>query len=369
MEALGVQTKPDRLTSEKVPSGRGKIDNIQGLRGIAVLLVLLYHLGKYEHRLFTDNALLPAFTEFGKSGVDLFFVISGIVMMTITAGRFSRPGAAPTFFLRRAARIYPIYWFFTLLYLPVYVFRPELMNRLEGTQGISLVSSFFLFPHQSVPLLGQGWTLIHEMYFYVGFALILLRPEREKLRWVLLWGFLILTSLLLIPDGVLSFPVVRLVTHPLTFEFLTGCLIAMLVARGEQRWSMPLLIAGGVTFLISAALPQTWPRVWLFLLPAALLGYGALVTEARGQFLFPRWLRWIGDISYSLYLSHMLSLSVVKKLVTMSGLAAGIGNVAFIVGGTVFAVTIAGLSYYLIEKPLLKHAYTIVGRFVPRKLT
>ena len=367
MEAPSVQTTPLTVSCETPRPVRSKIDNIQGLRGIAVLLVLLYHLGKYEHRLFGNSSILPAFTEFGKSGVDLFFVISGIVMMTITAGRFSKPGTSQAFFTRRAARIYPLYWFFTLLYLPVYLFRPELMNRLEGTEGISLVASFFLFPHESVPLLGQGWTLIHEMYFYVGFALIMLRPEGEKMRWVALWGVTILGAHLLLPLGVLTHPIVELVAHPLTFEFLAGCLIAWLVSRGERRWSMPLLIAGGITFLISAALPQTWPRVWLFLLPAGLLGYGGLVTEARGQFLFPRWLRWVGDVSYSLYLSHMLTLSVVKKAVTIAGLPAGLGNFVFILGGTMACLIVAGLSYYFIEKPLLNRAYIVAGWFVQRR--
>jgi len=90
-----------------------KIQNIQALRGIAVIAVVFSHLVIIEKKYGGSETILPEFLLFGKFGVDLFFVISGFIMVTITRSKFQIPREALKFFYRRVARIYPLYWFYS----------------------------------------------------------------------------------------------------------------------------------------------------------------------------------------------------------------------------------------------------------------
>lgn len=344
-----------------------KIENIQALRGVAILLVLFYHIAKYEERLFDGAAWLHAVTHVGRAGVDLFFVISGFVMATITRGRFQRPDGARTFLLRRAVRIYPIYWFYTLAYLPFFLFRPDLMNRLEGSGSISLWRSVLLFPHTQTPLVGQGWTLVYEMFFYIMFGLLLFRPEREKVRILLSWAALLLGGYFLCAwtGTSLQSPTLLLVTSLMTLEFIAGCLIAELVDSGRQSCSVPAIFLGLGGFVLTLALPSEWNRVWLYLLPAGLLVYGAVAVEARRQFRFPLPLRFVGDISYSLYLSHMIPILLVNKAFRTMNLASSPGNhLMFICIAAAGAIAFGTGSYYWVEKPLLRWFHAVIPKWI-----
>jgi exopolysaccharide production protein ExoZ len=342
-----------------------KIENLQALRGVAILLVLFYHIAKYEERLFGGDAWLHAATYVGRAGVDLFFVISGFVMATITRGCFQKPDGVRTFLLRRAGRIYPIYWFYTLVYLPFFLFRPDLMNRVEGGGNISLWRSALLFPHTHAPLVGQGWTLVHEIFFYIMFGLLLFRPEREKTRILVGWAALLLGGYFLCVWSGASFqsPTLLLVTSLMTLEFIAGCLIAELVQSGRQSFSIAAIFLGLGGFMLTLALPSEWNRVWLYLLPAGLLVYGAVAVEAQRQFCFPLSLRFIGDISYSLYLSHMIPILLVNKAFRALNLAHSQGNhLMFICVAAMGAIAFGAASYYWVEKPILRWSYAVAPK-------
>ncbi|MEW6756106.1 MAG: acyltransferase family protein, partial [Candidatus Latescibacterota bacterium] len=107
--------------SGQPPSRRETLDNVQALRGVAVLLVLLFHLHGLESGFVEGVRLLPDLCRAGRGGVDLFFVISGLVMVVSTRGRCGQPGEPRRFLLRRALRIYPVYWVYSLLTLSVYL--------------------------------------------------------------------------------------------------------------------------------------------------------------------------------------------------------------------------------------------------------
>src|ERR1700737_3097284 len=86
--------------------------NIQALRAVAALIVVVFHLSYIESKYFPSHFVPAILGNCGMAGVDLFFVISGFVMMTVSSGHFGRSGAASDFLLRRAVRIYPVYWFY-----------------------------------------------------------------------------------------------------------------------------------------------------------------------------------------------------------------------------------------------------------------
>ena len=132
---------------EKSP-GR-KIVNIQALRGIAVLLVVAYHLTKIEAKYGHGERLLTTLATIGMSGVDLFFVISGFVMVTVTRGWFRKDGALAHFLYHRFKRIYPIYWFYSLLILAIFLLKPDMVNSSQGG-NVNIISSFLLLPQNQL---------------------------------------------------------------------------------------------------------------------------------------------------------------------------------------------------------------------------
>jgi peptidoglycan/LPS O-acetylase OafA/YrhL len=92
-----------------------KLRSIQALRGVAVLSVVAFHALSIEQKYSGGDLLFPDFLRLGQSGVDLFFVISGFVMVTVTKGRFGPNGERMRFLWGRLTRIYPTYWFYFFL--------------------------------------------------------------------------------------------------------------------------------------------------------------------------------------------------------------------------------------------------------------
>lgn len=346
------------------------IKSIQGLRAIAALAVLLAHATQIEDR-FLSDPLLPAQGFYGVSGVDLFFVISGFVMVhvtrTVDGAGIGQLGA---FLYARVTRIYPPYWLFTLFAIAAYALEPAEANRSLG--DVNLIGSFLLWPTEQLPVLSVGWTLIHEMYFYLVFALVLAAPR----RWLpaLLLGWFALIGLGTGLGAQNAGPVIALITHPMTAEFILGALIGFFIQPLSQRtpawlaWSV--LALGVVGFLAGSAhyglqppaegalvvLPDLgWGRVIYWGLPSALVLYGAVCLELSGRLNTPRWLMTLGDWSYALYLCHLL---VVTGLgVAWARFAPDLGrfdNLVLIAAMFAASILVAALAYYGVERPVLK---------------
>ena len=122
-----------------------KLLNIQALRGVAVISVVLFHLVTIEKKYGGPKTFLPDIFNFGMFGVDLFFVISGFVMIAVTRGKFQNTKQAIRFLYRRASRIYPTYWVYSILVLMVFWFNPTLVNSSQGNQ-VDILASFLLIP-------------------------------------------------------------------------------------------------------------------------------------------------------------------------------------------------------------------------------
>jgi peptidoglycan/LPS O-acetylase OafA/YrhL len=162
-----------------------KIENIQDLRGVAILFVVMLHLLAMEQKYGHGDRLLSDFFTLGASGVDLFFVISGMVMVTATRGLFQRPPAIAQFFYNRLSRVYPLYWIFSLPVLAIYLVRPEMVNASQGIKSIFLSHSCYC--RRIYCLLAVGWALIHVIYFTVC-SRFDVRSE-SNLQILILWSF------------------------------------------------------------------------------------------------------------------------------------------------------------------------------------
>ena len=212
-----------------------KFENIQALRGVAVLLVVLCHLQIIEQKYSHSQIVLPDWLSYGIAGVDLFFVISGFVIATVTRGQFQSLPAAGHFIFQRVTRIYPPYWFYSTIVLIIWWYKPELVNSAQGNQ-VNVLASFLIIPQDLLPLVMVGWTLIHEMYFYLVITVFLpVVPERAFPVFLGLWALIVIagSSFFIINFSSDYHATVQVIFNPLTFDFIGGAAMALL--RGMEK--------------------------------------------------------------------------------------------------------------------------------------
>ena len=242
----------------------------------------------------------------GAAGVDVFFVISGLVM-TLSAQRLERSArGAWTFLKRRIERIVPLYWMATTAKVLLALALPTLAVNAIGTPW-HVVASYLFIPSLSPaytmePMLVVGWTLEIEMLFYVFYAAALLL--RVSPWWTVVPAF----ALLAVARVGTTLPNSKLLvwSSPLNVEFLWGMALGACVLRGRflAPWaSMVCAGAGVVLLLMPWGFPDAWrPIVWG--LPATAIVAGALGLEGRFGGAVPAFALRMGDASYSIYLSH-----------------------------------------------------------------
>lgn len=345
----------------------GRILGIQALRALAACLVLLSHIHYIEARDHGD-AITPLFLLYGYSGVDLFFVISGFVMVLVTRGRLGHAHQAGAFLFSRMARIYPTYWLFCALAACAFAVTGSLAMKLEAG---NIPASLMLWPQHAQMFLGIAWTLAHEMYFYFVFTLLILAPARF-LPWLLaLWAALVLAGQALGAGGA-STPVAH-VFDPLTLEFIAGAFVGLLATSGRRLWPH-LSLALGLTGLVAGmaligpdqatgAITDNWPRTLVFTLPCALIVYGAVGLELDHGWRAPGWAVRLGDWSYSLYLGHFLVISALSRLwVPVSNPGSLIDNAAAAAVMVAASITIAWAAFRWFETPVIGAAATARAR-------
>jgi len=333
------------------------IVSIQALRAVAAISVALLHFNAVALMLVgTADAPLVLYPL--ASGVDLFFVISGFVMVYSSEPLFAATGGSTTFFMRRLARIVPLYWLTTAIAIP--------LMSLPVTWG-TVVQSYFFIPYlqpngNMTPLHGVGWTLNFEMFFYLTFAVALSLPRRiaVPLLSAVLCVAVILGSLLS-P----SFAPLRYWSDPIILEFVFGMLIA-LVYR-QQRALLPmwarlcLITASAATvWLFAPRMPPSGYRALEWGLPAAMMVAASVLGHQRAwSGLTATIAKKLGDASYSIYLIHPLVGAPIfllwhdnlGYLGHLDHRVVSVGRFAFMVAGFVFMIVLSMGTYRYLEKP------------------
>ncbi len=348
------------------------------LRGAAALLVLLAHLVGAERDYGGGGAILPGFLEMGVTGVDLFFLISGFVMVYVT--QTPSPAGGPfrqsaDFLLRRATRIYPLYWLVTLALLGLYAGKRLLFG--EDTELPSLVASFLLWPDRAYPVIPVGWTLIHEMYFYLVFSVIIL--FKRPLLPLLLFGWFLIILAAGIWSDPSSSPLTSVTLSALTVEFLAGAALALIFTNGRIRGggAAVLLALAWLVVLLGPLAASLYPdavadhtvRTLIFTGPYALLLFGCVGLEKAGRLNLPEWSIKLGDMSYALYLVHIPVLLVVGRLLSPY---AGPGIADNLVMVPVFLVSCLFVAYGVhrwVEKPIIVIARHRLARWAPQPVS
>ncbi len=301
------------MTVEPSPSRSAPLLSLQVLRAVAALCVLLHHAGYDADRMAAETRRAPIdldrIVDLG-FGVHLFFVISGFIMLRTARGFGSWRGAL-VFLTRRCVRVVPLYWLLTTLVLVGAAVAPTLLNSEFGGAGWVLGSYLFIPIARGSgainPVLGQGWTLDYEMYFYGLFAVAMLLPRRAAVPALAaaLVGLVALGRTVLPP-----FAAMGVWTDGLLLEFLFGLALAVAAERGGR---LGPLAAGAAVLAGVVAVVALGPLSGHFEGWAPWLREGVPATlVVGGCVLGPRWragrlvvaLAVLGDASYSLYLSH-----------------------------------------------------------------
>ena len=274
--------------------------SIQVLRACAASMVLLAHQWQALEQVGAPDAI-PNWVA-GAFGVDLFFVISGFIMVYTSEPLFGRRDASRIFIGRRLLRIVPLYWALTILFVIGWLFW---FGQLpEHSSWREVLSSLLFFPTAQSPVLGQGWTLNYEMFFYCLFALaIVLR--REIAVGVLTVVLFALTAL------PFTDPPMSVWGSSLVWEFAFGMWIGLAHRAGWR-------IAPALAIVVSIGAFA----VALYLFNIDFAGVGRAVAWGVPAFLIvgsfalsrvdlgkPRVVAGIvalGDASYALYLVHAL---------------------------------------------------------------
>jgi exopolysaccharide production protein ExoZ len=331
--------------------------SIQALRAVAALLVF------WGHAINAVNLEVAA--EFpplyGPFGVDLFFVISGFVMVYSSEGLFGRPGAPIKFFARRLARIVPIYWAATAIL--VWFVVPYASTK-------AVLGSLLFAPHipSEAPLLFVGWTLVFEMFFYTVFAIALLAQR----RFVVVAGAsvcLVAFSVVFGPStpGLWTHPPaasgITYLADPVIIEFVFGMMIALVYRAGGRLpiWATISAIIVALIWLV-ATIPSLSRPYSAGIAAALIVGGMALSSTSSPKGALIRGVVFFGDISYALYCTHLLSFSFVAWIVAK--LAIGpIGDALTYMGVMLTTgLVIAAGTYLLFEKPTTNFLKRLIER-------
>jgi len=346
--------------------GSRALTSIQILRAVAALGVLFHHTA---HEVAAKTGVTVPFGELvvGAGGVDLFFVISGFVMVYASERLFAQPGATRVFFLRRLARIVPLYWAATAILVGyIYVAHRIFPPPFVTTEGV--IASFLFIPYPlpsglMAPVHALGWTLNYEMFFYAVFALAIMLPRRSAI-FVISALFALLVALgLLVP---LRQPFAFWFS-PIILEFCFGMFIALAWpdSRRLPRWASLSLIAAA---LAAYAVSALWGPVvaWRALewgvpgamLVAALALARAEVTQAPGP--VARAFVFLGDASYSLYLVHAIVIPGVRRV--MPSLDTPLMPWLYALALIGASIAAACLSYLWFERPITRALQRWIGR-------
>ena len=331
------------------------VASIQMLRAVAALGVVALHVGHEGATRLGARNPLPDFS-LGAAGVDLFFVISGFIMVYASDALFARAGAPGHFFTRRLARIVPLYWAATAAALVCFVlFRYA--GALEQLTWQTLAASLVFLPWPRpdgliLPVHMLGWTLNYEMFFYLVFALALTLTRRNAV-----FAVTALFLALAIAGRAFALPQpFAFWCDPVILEFCFGMLIALAWREGARlpRGAAAMLVIAGFAALALGTRTGGWPRLVLWGLPAAAIVAGAVLGGPRAPGPIARALVFLGDASYSIYLVHWLAILALTALVAYLRLDIAAAPWTYLAAQALFALAASVAVYLAYEQPVTR---------------
>jgi exopolysaccharide production protein ExoZ len=339
--------------AEAVSPSSPTIPAIQFLRALAATAVVVVHVRADSLEKISSPGFLPASLDLGHAGVDLFFVISGFVMVYSSESLFGRPHGSVAFLSRRIARIVPLYWLMTSIMLAYVLARG--FGPSDASPQLALASYFFIpywRPSGVIdPLYGIGWTLNYEMFFYAIFAAALTARREIAVAGVAV-TFAAFAAIIPALDFVPA--QVAYLANPLILEFVFGMGIAMAYRAGVR-----LSAAIAIVLVVAAIGELAWTRSdwgiglprWIgFGIPAAAIA--SALTLFNGRLSFSPAVEKLGDASYALYLCHPALISVARAFSNNGYLAPAAAPWLYLAGCVAVCVVASLVVHRFVEKPM-----------------
>jgi exopolysaccharide production protein ExoZ len=349
---------------ERTEPGTEEFVSIQVLRALAALVVVMVHIPTEITYGLKWGTPIPVVIT-GGAAADLFFVISGFVIVYACQPLFGQSDAPRIFLLRRLARVVPLYWLTSALILGVILLSyRDLATAVHSTGSVLASFAMISYPRPGgviFPLNPPGWTMPYEMFFYAVFAgAILLSRTRAVLAVTLLFAVLVLIGRLVsLPQPFASW------CDPVMFDFCFGMLVALVYRAGvrlPRAASYALLLAAMAAYAASATWgPYVEWRVLEWGVPGAcVLAAFVLRPQPEAPGRLTRAFAFLGDASYSLYLTHYLVLPIPRRILSrIIEIPYMPWTLAVLL--LVFAVLAAICVHLLFERPLTRMLYRWIG--------
>lgn len=365
----------------------GVIPALDGLRGVAIILVMLHHF-TYHRPTAGIDGLIGDVLFFGWAGVDLFFVLSGFLITGILLDTRDSGRYFSTFYARRILRIFPLYYlvlFLALIVLPTF---PAVNQVLMEQQDASIelppqwpywlyLTNFSIVERGWVHWVDVAWSLAIEEHFYLVWPLVIWWCPPRLVAW-LCTAIFVAEVFARSYARAIDMPVLPI--YIVTWFRLDGLVIGALLAVAQRRGIMPALnrlvpvvVIAGIAGLVAVTIlgGHTWwwnRRMQQFGYSLIAVVAGAMLVSAISRpadSLWPRilsagWLRAFGKYSYCLYLIHLPVMRAVREYVfdpgdyEMLAIAPWIGQVLFYPVAAAPAFALAWLSWRWFEAPILR---------------
>ena len=357
---------------------RGHIAELDGLRALAVMLVLLVHFGPHA----SIGSLLWKIESIGWIGVDLFFVLSGFLITGILLDTREEKLYYKNFYLRRALRVFPLYYVVIVLGLAIQIAWHDesiIHNLYETSWFVVYLGNIHAVFKNHPPLatfLGPFWSLQIEEQFYLIFPFLVRNLRQKALFWMLVcvvvlsgplrWGLYLLS-----PHREL----LQYTTLPCRMDGLAlGALLALRVRMSQWRIRPATVTLGAAGLLSGLFIYLSWggyvwssPRIRTFGYSIAALAFASAllwVLRFRGGWQ-TGWLRiaplqYLGKISYGIYLLQALIFMLIRKISTHFGIKSFVESDWHSTTWTHFLLLVviivlsASLSWCFLERPISK---------------
>ncbi len=329
---------------------REKIYGIQYCRAVAAIFVVLYHVGTTAEA-YNRESIFSLLFNYGKYGVDFFFVISGFIIFNAHFEDIGVKGKSIIYLKKRFFRIYPIY--FIILTIKVLIFICLSIQIPENQRSFAyFLNSYLLLPLENqYPFLSVAWTLSFEITFYTYFLLAMKMQKRTFFLLTLGW------MLLIIFYNIINLKYNFILNHLLNsynIEFIIG-VFASLIYREKKFLNIGLKVVV-IIFLLFLFIEKTESDLLMRMVLGSCFGiivllsaYVSRITKISHSNVIDKTLLSIGNASYSIYLVHTLVITAIYK--TLINLI-NIDYLGFVT--LIFSLIIGIALWKFIESPLLK---------------
>lgn len=322
------------------------------LRGVAVLLVMLFH-ASHDVQSFP----MASYTAFGWAGVDLFFVLSGFLITGILLDTRDRTRYFTNFYARRVLRIWPLYFaLLGVMFLAVRLLVPRwgesaMQNAKPAWAFVLFLQNLVIGPRLTGPL-GPTWSLAIEEQFYFVWPLLIYIVSRKAMQRIAA-AIVICSPLLRLGLGI-GHAHISLYYNTLTRldGLAVGSFLAIWLRDAEagtvKRWALAVL---PISLACAVFLTKSWIDYSMIAIAS-----GAIVSLSFFFTFKNRFVLYTGRISYGLYLIHMAAFGVATKpeLRRYYPRSPVLNDVTYLIVGAVLTYAIASLSWFLFESQILR---------------